>query len=211
MMKTVLMTAILGAALAAAAGAAPPVTLTLAASTATVTYGSPVTLSGQLSTQKANQAIGLAATECGSTKQTKAATVKTIANGAYSSSVTPTIGTAYQATYKNVKSASISIAVRPLLELAKTSGGHYTAKATAGQALTGKFVLFQRYKKLRKRWVQVKRLPLGAAVPGATKPAMVSSVSFTSTLPRGTRVRMLITAKQAGPCYAAASSKSLRA
>jgi hypothetical protein len=137
--------------------------------------------------------------------------VKTIANGAYSSPVTPTIGTAYQATYKNVKSASVSIAVRPLLELAKTSAGHYTAKATAGQALTGKFVLFQRYKKLRKRWVQVQRLPLGAAVPGATKPAMVSSVSFTSTLPRGARVRMAITAKQAGPCYVAATSKSLRA
>jgi len=48
-------------------------------------------------------------------------------------------------------------------------------------------------------------------VPGATKPAMVSSVSFTSTLPRGARVRMAITAKQAGPCYVAATSKSLRA
>lgn len=211
MVKTFVLTAVVGAALAASAGAAPPVTLTLAANTTTVTYGSPVTLSGQLSSQKANQSIGLMATECGTTRQTKAATAKTIANGAYSSPVTPTIGTAYQATYKNVKSATVSIAVRPLLELVKTSAGHYTAKATAAQALTGKFVLFQRYKKLRKRWVQVKRLPLGAAVPGAVKPAMVSSVSFTSTLRRGTRVRMVITAKQAGPCYAAASSKSLRA
>jgi hypothetical protein len=210
-MKTFALTVVFAAALATAAGAAPPVTLTIAASTATVTYGSPVTLSGVLSSQKPNQAIGIAATECGTTKQTKAATVKTVANGAYSGAVTPTIGTAYQATYKNVKSASVSITVRPLLELAKTSTGHYTAKATAAQALTGKFVLFQRYKKLRKRWVQVKRLALGAAVPGATKPAMISSVSFKSALPHGTRVRMIITAKQAGPCYAAATSKSLRA
>jgi hypothetical protein len=37
------------------------------------------------------------------------------------------------------------------------AAGSYTAK-DRGKALTGKFVLFQRYKKLRKRWVQVKRL-----------------------------------------------------
>ena len=89
--------------------------------------------------------------------------------------------------------------------------GSYSAKATAAQALTGKFVLFQRYRKASKRWVQVKRLALGAAVPGTTKPAMVSSVAFKAKLPRGTRVRLAITAKQAGPCYAAATSKSLRA
>ena len=210
-MKIFALTAVLGAALATAAGAAPPASLTIAASTTVVNYGSPVTLSGKLSTQKSNQAIGIGATECGKTQQSKAATVKTVAGGTYSAAVTPTIGTAYQATYKNVKSASVSITVRPLLELTKVATGSYSAKATAGQALTGKFVLFQRYRKLKRRWVQVKRLALGAAVPGATKPAMVSSVSFKSALPHGTRIRMVITAKQAGPCYAAATSKSLRA
>jgi hypothetical protein len=210
-MKILALTAILGAALAAAAGAAPPVSLTLTAGAPTVTYGSPVILSGQLSTQKPNQTIAIGATECGSTKQTKAATLKTGANGAYSAAITPTIGTAYQASFKNVNSAAVAIAVSPLLELTRSAPGSYTAKATAGQALTGKFVLFQRYKKLKKRWVQVKRIALGKAVPGTTKPAMVSSASFKSALPRGTRVRVMITAKQAGPCYAAATSKSLRA
>jgi hypothetical protein len=201
---------IAGAALAAAATAAAPVTVTLAASAPTVTYGTAVTLSGQLSTQKAKQAIGIQATECGSTKQAKAATAKTIENGAYTIAVTPTIGASYQATFKNVKSTPVALAVRPLLELTKVSAGSFTAKATAAQALSGKFVLFQRYKKLRKRWVQVKRLALGAAVPGAKKPAMVSSVAFKTKLARGTRVRMLITTAQAGPCYVTAASKSLR-
>jgi hypothetical protein len=210
-MKTFLVTAIAGAALASAATAAAPVTLTLGSSAALVTYGMPVTLSGTVSTQKANQTIAVKATECGSTKQVNAAKPRTAANGAFSAAVTPTINTAYQAILRTDKSPAIGVAVRPLLELTKVAAGSYTAKATAAQALTGKFVLFQRYKKLRKRWVQVKRLPLGAAVPGATKPAMVSSVSFKSALPRGTRVRMIITAKQAGPCYAAATSKSLRA
>lgn len=210
-MKKLLVTTSIGAILTGAAGAAPPVTLTLAASAPTVTYGTPVTLSGMLSTQKSNQAVAIEATECGSTKAARAATLKTGANGAFTGPVTPTIGTSYQATYKAAKSPAVALTVRPLLELTKVATGSYTAKATAGKALTGKFVLFQRYKKLRKRWVQVKRLALGAAVPGTTKPAMVSSVSFKAKLPRGTRVRVMISAVQAGPCYVAATSKSLRA
>jgi len=210
-MKRLFVTAIVGGALAGVAGAAPPVTLTLAASAPTVTYGAPVTLSGVLSTQKANQAIAIQATECGSTKPARAATLKTVANGAFAGPVTPTIGASYQATFKAAKSPAVALTVRPLLELTKVATGSYTAKATAAQALTGKFVLFQRYKKLRKRWVQVKRLALGAAVPGTTKPAMVSSVAFKAKLLRGTRVRMMITATQAGPCYVAATSKTLRA
>jgi hypothetical protein len=211
-MKTFLLTAIVGAALATAtAAAAPPVTLTLATNAALVTYGTPVTLSGTISTKKANQTIGIQATECGSTKQAKAANPKTTTNGVFTTSVTPTTGTSYQATLHADKSPAVAVAVRPLLELTKVATGSYKAKATAAQALTGKFVLFQRYKKLRKRWVQVKRLALGAAVPGATKPAMVSSVAFKAKLPRGTRVRMAITVKQVGPCYAAATSKTLRA
>ena len=210
-MKTLVLTTIVGAALASAATAAAPPTLTLAASAPAVTYGQPVTLSGTLSTQKPNQAIGIKATECGSTRQTKAASLKTVANGAYSGPVTPTISTGYQASFKNVNSPAAAVAVRPLLELTKVATGSYSAKLTAGQALSGKFVLFQRYRKLKKRWVQVKRLALGTAVPGATKPAMVSTVAFKASLPRGTRVRMAITAKQTGSCYAAATSKTLRA
>src|SRR3954453_4273268 len=210
-MKTLLVTAIVGAALAGIAGAAPPVTLTLAARVPTVTYGSPVTLSGLLSTQKANQAVTIGATECGSTKVVKAATLKTAANGAFAGPVTPTVGTGYQATYKAVSSPTVAITVRPLLELTKVATRSYTAKVTAAKPLTGKFVLFQRYKKLSKRWVQVKRLAFGAAVPGTNKPALVSSVSFKAKLPRGTRVRLAISAAQAGPCYVAATSKSLRA
>jgi hypothetical protein len=210
-MKTLLATVIVGAALTGAAGAAPPVTLTLAASAPTVTYGTPVTLSGVLSTQKSNQAIAIQATECGSTRQSKVTTLKTVANGAFAGPASPTIGTSYQAVFKTNKSPAVAVAVRPLLELTKVATGSYTAKATAAKALTGKFVLFQRYRKLLKRWVQVKRLALGAAVPGTTKPAMVSSVAFKANLPRGTRVRLLITARQVGPCYVASTSKSLRA
>ena len=128
----------------------------------------------------------------------------------YSAAVTPTGGTSYQATYKNVKSASVPVTVKPLLVLSKT-GTTWTAKVTAGQALTGKAVLFQRYVKLHKRWKQVKRVLLTTSTPAAMKPTVVSSATFTVKLARGTRVRLMITTAQAAPCYVASTSASLRA
>jgi hypothetical protein len=209
-MKTLAAAALLGAVLAATAGAAPPIVMTLAVSPASVTYGSSVRLSGQLGTKQANQQVALQGTDCGSTKPTKVSTVRTVAGGTFSSAVKPTTGTAYEGRYKNGMSPVVSVTVKPVLTLTRVARRSFTARATAGQALTGKFVLFQRYRKLRKRWVQVKRLPLGPAVPGSAKPTMVSSVSFKAKLARGTRVRMMITAAQAGPCYAGAVSKTIR-
>jgi hypothetical protein len=201
----------LGVVVIAAIGAAPPVTMTLTASAPTVAYGSPVTLSGQISTKKANQQVLIQATACGSTKQVKAATVKTGANGTFSTAVKPALGTAYQGNFKNGVSAVVSITVKPVLELKRVARGSFTANVTAGQALTGKYLSFQRYKKLTKRWAQVKRVKLAKAVPGSAKPTMISSVSFKSRLARGTRLRVLISKVQAAPCYVSAASKSIRA
>ncbi|MDP9232921.1 MAG: hypothetical protein M3O73_09195, partial [Actinomycetota bacterium] len=137
MLKIVASTVIAGAALAAAATAAAPVTLTLAASAASVGYGKPVTLSGVLSSQRANQAIGIEATECGTTKAVKIATVKTAAKGAYTTPATPAAGTTYQATFKNIKSPTVAVAVRPVLLLTRLARGSYTAKVTVGKTLKG--------------------------------------------------------------------------
>src|SRR5436190_2004584 len=75
-MKILAITAIVGAALAAAATAAAP-TLTLAASAPTVVYGKSVTLTGVLSSQKTNQQITLQEQPCGKTTFTRAGNVKT--------------------------------------------------------------------------------------------------------------------------------------
>src|SRR5215211_5245304 len=126
MTKILTAVAIVGAALAAAATAAAPITVSLAASPAVVSYGKPVTLSGTLSTQKANQAIAIQATECGSARATRAATIKTVTNGAYAGPVTPALGTSYQATFKNAaKSTAVAVAVRPVLELTRVKRNSY--------------------------------------------------------------------------------------
>ncbi len=211
MLKILASAVIAGAALAAAATAAAPVTVTLAASAAAADYGKPVTLNGVLSTQKANQAIAIQATECGSTKVVKVATVRTVANGAYTTPVTPAAATSYQATFKNVKSPGVAVAVRPLLQLTRLARGSYAAKVTAGQSLKGKAVLFQRYSKLRKRWVQVKKVVLTIEAAGPAKPTVIDSASFRAKAPLKARVRLLISTAQAGACYLTASSNVVRA
>ena len=202
---------IVGAALAAAATAAAPVTVTLAASAPVVGYGKPVTLSGVLSSQRANQAIGVEATECGTTKAVKIATVKTVTKGAYTTPATPAAATTYQATFKNVKSPTVAVAVKPVLQLIRIARGSYAAKVTVGKTLKGKAVLFQRYSTLRKRWVQVKRVVLTTEAPGTAKPTVVDSAAFRAKVALRARVRLLISTVQAAPCFLTATSNVVRA
>lgn len=209
-MKTLAAVCIAAAALAAAAVAAPPVTLTLTATPSVVAYGKPVTLAGQVSTKKANQQVVIEGTACGATAPTKVASVRTTANGAFTASVVPALGTTYRGNFKNGTSQPVVVGVKPVLELKRLARGSFSASVTAGQPLTGKYVLLQRYRKLRKRWVQVKRVALKSALAG-TKPTVVSSVSIRAKLAAGSRLRVMISKAQAGPCYMQAASKSIRA
>jgi hypothetical protein len=197
--------------LASAATAAAPSTLTLAANPTVVVYGKTTALSGQLAPTRAKQNIGIQGQECGKTSFSKAATAKTAADSTYTATVTPTGATTYKATWKNVTSPTVVVTVRPVVELTRVARGSFTAKVTAGQALTGKYVLFQRYSKIRKRWVQVKKVTLTAATAGPAKPTMISSAGFRAKVAARTRLRVLLTQPQATPCYLSATSNVVRA
>ena len=208
-MKILAAIAVVGAALAAAATAAS-VTLTLTATPTTVVYGKAVTLNGVLSSHKANQPVKVDGTACGTTSAKTVATVKTNATGAYTATVTPTVGTTYQASQKNIKSPTVAVTVSPVVKLQRVRRGSYTASVTAALDLKGKAILFQRYSKTRKRWVQAKRVLLTTSTPG-TKPTIVSSVSFTAKVAKGARIRIMLSKAQAAPCYVAAISNTVRA
>jgi hypothetical protein len=210
-MKALVATLVAAAALAAAATAAAPVTLTLAANSKAVKYGSALMLTGALSTQKANQQITVQATDCGTTKARQVARVKTVSNGAYTTPDTPTVGTVYQASNKTVKSNTVAVTVAPVVQLTRVARGSYVATVTAGIDMKGKAVLFQRYSKLKKRWVQVKRVVLSMSAPSTKKPTVISSATFKSKLPKRTRVRLALSKKQAAPCYVLAVSNVVRA
>ena len=202
-------TIVVGAALAAAASAAA-LALTLTATPPTVVYGKASTLNGVLSTQQANQNVKVDATACGQTASKTVGTVKTNSTGAYTLSVTPTVNTTYQASQKNTKSPTVAVTVAPVVKLVKVRRGSYTVSVTSALDLKGKAILFQRYSKVRKRWVQVKRVLLATTTPG-TKPTIVTSVGFKAKVARRVRVRAVLSKAQAAPCYIAATSNSVRA
>lgn len=207
-----ILAAILTAA-AFAAGATAAVlatTLTLTATPTTVAYGKSVALNGVLSTHRANQNVKVNATECGQTASKTVATVKTNSTGAYTLAAIPTINTSYQATQKNTKSPAVAVSVAPVLKLRRAGGATYTVSVTSARDLKGKAVLLQRYSKLRKRWVQIRRALLTTSTPG-TKPTIVSSVYINAKVAKRIRVRAAISKAQAAPCYVAAVSNSLRA
>ena len=199
-----------GAALVAAATAAA-LALTLTATPTAVAYGKASTLNGVLSTHKANQTVKVDATECGTTSSKTIGTVKTNTTGAYTMAVTPIVNTTYQATQKNTKSPAVAVTVTPVVKLQRVRRGSYAVSVTSAIDFKGKAILFQRYSKTKKRWVQVKRIILTTFTAGPAKPTMVDSVSFKAKVARRTRVRVSIGKLQAAPCYIAAVSKSLRA
>jgi hypothetical protein len=198
-----------GAALVAAATAAA-LALTLTATPTAVAYGKASTLNGVLSTHKANQTVKVDATECGTNSSKTIGTVKTNATGAYMMAVTPIVNTTYQATQKNTKSPTVAVTVAPVLKLLRAGPATYTVSVTSAIDFKGKAILFQRYSKLRKRWVQIRRVLLATSTPG-TKPTVVTSVYINAKVAKGRRVRAALSKAQASPCYVAAKSNSLRA
>jgi len=175
-----------------------------------VSYGQASTLSGAVSNGSSGETVYVEAMECGKTVFTRVATVASGANGAWSSSAKPAMNTAYQARWKNTKSAQLNEKVAPAVGLRQVRSWRFTASVTAVQSFVGKYVVLQRFVRSRRTWKTVKRVTLRTAKPG-TAPTMVSSAGFRARVPRRTKLRLLLPQAQAGACYAAGRSAAINA
>ena len=184
--------------------------VSITAAPALLAYGKSATLSGSISSGAAGDTVNVNAMECGKTGFTRVASVKSAANGAWSLPVKPALNTAYQATWRTAKSVQLSAKVTPVVSLKRVRARRYTASVTAAQAFTGKYVVLQRYAKAKRAWKTVKRVTLRTAASGVA-PTVVSSTTIRLAIARGTRLRLLLTADQAGACYAATRSPAIRA
>src|SRR5262245_12049478 len=184
--------------------------VSLKAVPALVKYGAAGTLSGAVSSLAAGETVNLDAKQCGATTFTRLVSVKSTANGAWSAPAKPLMNTVFRASWKNANRAEVTQSVAPLLTLKRVRAGRYTAAATAAQALTGKRLVVQRYVKSRGTWKAVKQVTLSTSKPGVA-PTVRTSAAFGLRVRRGTKLRTLLSAAQAGPCYAAARSAAIRA
>lgn len=199
--------AIAGAALCAAPAAAAPPSLSLKAAPTQLTYGAASTMSGVLATGKTGQTIDIQAQECGQGAFKKVATATTTTGGSFSASVKPTMNTAYQAKEKGSTSPTVTVKVSPLVAVKKLARGKFSVSVTAAQSFTGKYVVFQRLRRLK--WVTLKKVTL-KSVATTTAPTQVSSATFRIKLATKLRVRAILPLSQAGSCYLAATSKAIR-
>jgi plastocyanin len=184
--------------------------VSLTAAPPTVAYGQSVTLSGVVSSGGAGERVTVDAMECGKTSFTRIGTATSTASGAWSSTTKPVMNTIYRANWKNTKSAQLSEKVRPVVTLKRVRARRFSTSVTAAQSFVGKYVVLQRYARTRRVWKTVKRVTLRSVKPG-TAPTMISTAGFRARGARGTRLRALLTQAQAGTCYAAARSRTIKA
>lgn len=184
--------------------------VSLTATPPAITYGGSTTLGGSVSTLAAGETVTVNAQECGKTGFTKIATLATVAGGAWTFVAKPTLNTIYQAGWKNAKSGQLTVKVAPRVVLKRIRTGRFSASVTANESFVGKYVVLQRFVRIRRAWKTVKRVPLRTVKPGIA-PAMISSAGFRARVARKTRLRLLLTQAQAGTCYGPARSNTVRA
>ena len=185
--------------------AAAPLTVSLTAPTAVVVYGGGATLTGIVSSQQPNEQVTVLAKSCGVTTPTKVATVATTTGGAFSAVVKPLKNTQYTVQAKTATSAGVNVLLKPRLTLMKPARGRFALVVRAAASFSGRAVVLQRWNASLRRWGNVKAVLLVKG-PAATAPTVLSKATFRAAVKPRTRLRVSITAVQAGTCYRPALS-----
>lgn len=190
----------------------PGSTLFLSAAPKVVFYGRNATLTGQLATGQANQKVDVFTQECGAAALTKLTTVSTTTGGAYTLTVQPRRTTTYETRFHSSLSSQVLVKVRPKVTLRKLAPRKFRVTLLAAESYAGKFVLFQRYSSLKRRWITVRSVVLrtGPTLMTPISPTTVSTATFRAKIRARLRVRAYLTQAQAGSCYAASSSSAIR-
>jgi plastocyanin len=168
----------------------PPPSVTLALSAPIVYWGTPVTISGAISTGAANQTVEISQQPYGQAAPSQLAVVKTGTGGAFSYTLTPNLYTTYAARWNNVSSGSVVAQVAPKMSLVPGGKGYMKAVVASPVSLWHKHVTLQRLSPYG-QWVTVANLTLGEQNGRLFQP--------TAYLPRGRSViRVFLSINQAG-------------
>ena len=202
------LTALTASALALAAPPAPTA-VTIAAGPQVVVYGANAVLSGNIVPPQGGERVDVLSQRCGASAMTRLTSATTTPTGTWSTTVTPTANTAYQARVRKASSSTVNIQVRPRIRLVKVAPRRFRARVFAAESFAGKVAIFQRYAPALARWVRVRTVVLAAAGSGVA-PTVISGATFRSGIRRGTRVRLVLTQPQVGTCYLPGRSNAVR-
>lgn len=173
--------------------------VTLAANRNLAIFGDSVTLSGATSGKLANESVTVFARPSG--EPAAEIPVTTTTNGVWSLRVQPRVRTEYQVQYGNVSSGKLVVNVRPRITLQKVGADKFLIVVLTNKSLAGKTVQLTRYVP-GTGWT-----PVGdVLLTSIARTDSVAVKTVTSLVPRGTKLRVLMTAAQAGADYIDAQS-----
>ena len=148
----------------------PPLVSSLTATPKSVVYGHTSTLAGKLASGQSGQSVQIGHRGGLRPTSTVVATVTTTAGGAFSYPAQPTDNTSYTLSSKGATS-SVSVGVKPRLQLGKIGAHRYKLQVFAAQNFLGTRATFQRYRPSLKRWVAVKRVKFHTSVNKKVRPS----------------------------------------
>jgi hypothetical protein len=202
-----LLAAVLGTlVLAASAGAAAKPRVTIEANIHVSGGDDLVLLNGRVSNGKAGEPVTIEADDCGPLSWRPAYRVRTAANGGWASNGDTNIDTRYRARWKRFVSRTIRVDARPQVTL-RTNGIGFYVEVRALDFFNGRTAVLQRYEVEARKWRDVARAKLHRA--GSAAELGVSAGMFRSGA-HG-KLRAILPAKQAAPCYTTGISASLNA
>jgi hypothetical protein len=193
-------------ALAASAGAAGRPHVTIAANTHVSGGDQIVLLGGAISSRKAGEPVIVEADDCGPLSWRPAYRVRTAADGGWRSNGDTSINTRYRARWRKAVSRTIRVDARPQIVL-RTNAVGFSVDVLALDFFDGRTAVLQRYDVEARKWRDVARTKLHRN--GSAAELGRSSGVFRSGA-HG-KLRAILPANQAAPCYTTGISQSLNA
>jgi plastocyanin len=173
-----------------------------------VIFGGAVTLTGFVTSNQSGETVTIIADPLGLDDPPRRINVTTGGDGEWTLRVQPRVRTAYKAEWRGAESRVLNVHVRPRVGIRKVGRNLFTVTVVAGGSFAGKQVIIRRQRtRTDRRWRIVRRVLLREHPRTST----ISQRTFRLVVPRGFRMRVLLTAREAGPAYLSSQSNIIRA
>jgi hypothetical protein len=202
--------ALLGATVVSAASAAPA-DLELSVRPTTLRWGTPASISGKIASGKADELVTIQAKDCAIGSGFRdVAEARTNDSGDWTTRYSSQIGTTVRAVYKGEVSSTVTIKQQPYISLRTRPGGRFEIYMNGRISFWRKKVLFQRLDPRVGTWRTLKTVTLTETGAPQGVSFVYTFEKFAARVPKGSRLRAVLTAKQAGPCYLPVTSPTIR-
>jgi hypothetical protein len=159
-----------------------------------------VTVFGTIDSGKAGESVTVQAKECDNTFFRVYAGANTEAGGTWSTVIYPTITMKLRAVWNGETSSEVTFRLRPFIGFRQQSRTRFRIGLAYGTRFAGKRVSVQRFDQRVGRWETIRNVRLGSSY----------ATYVTLRVPRGSRLRVLLSNSQAAPCYLGATSPVIR-